>query len=141
MKCLVTGGAGFIGSNLALELEKRGYEVTVVDNMLSGSEDNLKEFKGKFVRADISEPLELKDKFEVIFHQAAITDPRYPNDDETYQTKGDHNGQQLTSSNNVYKTDATNINPNQIIGKAIIKIPLLGYPKIWVTNFINAIKN
>ncbi|MEK6935224.1 MAG: S24/S26 family peptidase [Nanoarchaeota archaeon] len=63
------------------------------------------------------------------------------NEDGTYQTKGDHNGQQLTSSNNVYKTDETNIQQNQIIGKAIIKIPLLGYPKIWVTNFINAFKS
>src|SRR3989344_4204624 len=41
MKCLVTGGAGFIGSNLALELEKLGYEVTVVDNFISGSENIL----------------------------------------------------------------------------------------------------
>ena len=63
------------------------------------------------------------------------------NEDGTYQTKGDHNGQQLTASNNIYKTDETNIQQSQIIGKAIIKIPLLGYPKIWVTNFINAFKN
>ena len=52
MKCLVTGGAGFIGSNLALELEKLGYEVTVVDNFISGSENNLKDFKGKFIELD-----------------------------------------------------------------------------------------
>ena len=63
------------------------------------------------------------------------------NNDGTYQTKGDHNGQQLTATNNMYRTDETNIQQNQIIGKAIIKIPLLGYPKIWVTNFINAFKN
>jgi len=84
MKCLVTGGAGFIGSNLALELEKQGNEVVVVDNMLSGHKDNLKEFKGKFIEADVAEELKLNDKFDIIFHEAAITDPRYPNDDETY---------------------------------------------------------
>ena len=37
MKCLVTGGAGFIGSNLALELENQGHEVTVIDNLLTGN--------------------------------------------------------------------------------------------------------
>ena len=55
------------------------------------------------------------------------------------QTKGDHNQDQLTSSNNPYKTDETNINPNQVIGKAIIRIPYLGWIKIWFTDIINAI--
>jgi len=41
MKCIVTGGAGFIGSNLALQLEKLGHEVTVIDNFISGHIDNL----------------------------------------------------------------------------------------------------
>ena len=102
MKCLVTGGAGFIGSNLALELEKQGYEVTVVDNMLSGSEGNLKEFKGKFVQADAAESFKLKDKFDIIFHQAAITDPRYPNDKETYRknVEGFKNIINLSKKNN-----------------------------------------
>ena len=54
MKCLVTGGTGFIGSNLALELEKQGNEVTVVDNLLSGNKDNLIGFNGNFIEADVS---------------------------------------------------------------------------------------
>jgi len=83
MKCLVTGGAGFIGSNLALELEKLGYEVTVVDNFISGSENNLKDFKGKFIELDDSKEFKLDGKFDVIFHQAAITDPRFGDDNET----------------------------------------------------------
>jgi len=83
MKCLVTGGAGFIGSNLALELEKKGHEVTIVDNLLTGSENNLKEFKGKFMKIDISKQFELNEDFDVIFHEAAITDPRFEDDDET----------------------------------------------------------
>ena len=84
MKCLVTGGAGFIGSNLALELEKQGHEVMVVDNMLTGNKNNLNGFNGKFIDMDVSEPFELNDKLDIIFHQAAITNPRHPNDEETY---------------------------------------------------------
>jgi len=84
MKCLVTGGAGFIGSNLALELERQGHEVVVVDNLLSGNKNNLNGFKGKFIELDVSENFDLNEKFDVIFHEAAITDPRYPNDEETY---------------------------------------------------------
>lgn len=83
MKCLVTGGAGFIGSNLALELEKRRNEVIVVDNLLTGSEHNLEGFKGKFMKIDVSKPFELNEDFDVIFHEAAITDPRFEDDEET----------------------------------------------------------
>src|SRR3989338_6053272 len=81
-RALVTGGAGFIGSNLALELEKQGYDVTVAYNLFSGSKENISGFNGKFVKLDVSKPFELKEKFDVIFHQAAITDPRFGNDDE-----------------------------------------------------------
>ncbi|MBD3252949.1 hypothetical protein GF386_04410 [Candidatus Pacearchaeota archaeon] len=56
--------------------------------------------------------------------------------DEYIKTKGDHNERQLTSSNNIYGTDETKIRESQIIGKAIIKIPLLGWVKIWITEFI-----
>lgn len=102
MECLVTGGAGFIGSNLALELEKQGHEVVVIDNMLSGDKKNLIGFKGIFIELDISEPFELEGKFDIIFHQAAITDPRYPNDEETYNknVEGFKNILSLTKKNN-----------------------------------------
>lgn len=84
MKCLVTGGAGFIGSNLALELEKQDQEVTIIDNLLSGNKKNIKGFKGRFIELDVSNEFDLNENFDVIFHQAAITNPRYPNDEETY---------------------------------------------------------
>ncbi|MBD3164399.1 ADP-glyceromanno-heptose 6-epimerase [Candidatus Woesearchaeota archaeon] len=85
MRCLVTGGAGFIGSNLTIELEKRGNEVMVVDSLLTGNKDNLKGFNGKFINADISKEEELKkipDNLEAVFHEAAITDPRFKDDKE-----------------------------------------------------------
>ncbi len=89
MKCLVTGGAGFIGSNLALELEKIKNEVIVVDNLLTGSKSNLKGFKGKFMEIDVSKPFELNEDFDVIFHEAAITDPRFKDDKETIRANVD----------------------------------------------------
>jgi len=55
------------------------------------------------------------------------------------QTKGDHNEKQLTLSNNFYNTDETKIFKEQVIGKAIIKIPYLGWPKIWATEFFKII--
>ena len=102
MKCLVTGGAGFIGSNLALELEKQGHEVVVVDNLLTGNKNNLIGFKGKFINLDVSKNFDINEKFDVIFHQAAITDPRYPNDDETYSKniQGFKNMIELAKKNN-----------------------------------------
>lgn len=82
MKIAITGGAGFIGSNLALELEKRGDNVTIIDNFSSGNLDNLKNFKGKIIEKDVSIPFELKEKFELIYHLASITDTTFQDDNE-----------------------------------------------------------
>ena len=49
-------------------------------------------------------------------------------------TKGDHNSAQLIASNNVYATDETHINKDQIIGEAVFRIPYLGWLKIWVSD-------
>jgi len=103
MKCLVTGGAGFIGSNLALELEKQGHEVTVIDNLLTGNKNNLNGFNGKFVEMDVSDNnFNINGSFDAIFHEAAITDPRYPNDKETYNknVRGFKNMIKLAQKNN-----------------------------------------
>ena len=43
-KVLVTGGAGFIGSHLVENLINKGYEVMLVDNLLSGKKENTKNF-------------------------------------------------------------------------------------------------
>ncbi|MEO2083474.1 MAG: NAD-dependent epimerase/dehydratase family protein, partial [Desulfurobacteriaceae bacterium] len=49
MKVLITGGAGFIGSNLTLELQKRfpKWEIVVLDDFSSGDFRNLIDFKGE----------------------------------------------------------------------------------------------
>src|SRR3989344_5496126 len=81
-KVLVTGGAGFIGSNLALELEKQGNEVVIADNLFSGDRKNISGSGAKFIKLDVSNPFELKERFDVVFHQASITDPRFGSDKE-----------------------------------------------------------
>lgn len=58
------------------------------------------------------------------------------NKEKIIETKGDHNADQLTISNNIYKTDETNIYENQVIGKAILRVPYLGWPKIWLVDFL-----
>src|SRR5437660_4786159 len=57
MRYLVTGGAGFIGSNTVDELVKRGHSVVVLDDLSSGKEDNLAETRNKitFMKASITD--------------------------------------------------------------------------------------
>ncbi|OGH72446.1 MAG: NAD-dependent dehydratase [Candidatus Magasanikbacteria bacterium RIFCSPLOWO2_12_FULL_43_12] len=64
-KILITGGAGFIGSHLCDYLLKKGNRVVCVDDLFTGSEDNIKHLFGnanfKFIKHDIVEPLFLDD--------------------------------------------------------------------------------
>lgn len=76
MKVIVTGGAGFIGSNLADELSK-SQEVTVFDNLSTGRIENLEGIFKKidFIQGDINNLDLLKKTFidaDTVFHQAAI---------------------------------------------------------------------
>lgn len=73
-KYLITGGAGFIGSNLAFELQNQGHSVTIVDDFSSGHFKNLIGFKGDVVAANVFEEMPEEDYFDAIFHEAAITD-------------------------------------------------------------------
>ena len=78
MRALITGGAGFIGSHLAEALLERGHEVLVIDNLSTGSFDNIAHLKGRegfeyFIETLDNEPLlaELIDRSDVVFHLAA----------------------------------------------------------------------
>jgi len=76
-KYLVTGGAGFIGSNIAFTLENAGNKVSILDNFSSGHFKNLLGFKGDIVAADLNDITwfdTLDGEYEAIFHEAAITD-------------------------------------------------------------------
>jgi UDP-glucose 4-epimerase len=71
MRAVVTGGAGFIGSNLVDALLARGDEVTVVDNFASGKRENLNA-EARLLEHDIREPFSLA--ADVVFHLAAQAD-------------------------------------------------------------------
>lgn len=76
MKILVTGGAGFIGSNLAEELAKRGHEVVALDNFYLGTRKNLKGLNVKIIDGDIRDKdvvNKASDGVDVIFNQAAAS--------------------------------------------------------------------
>jgi len=72
MKYLVTGGAGFIGSNLVEELVREGQEVVVLDNLSTGSLDNLSEVRNRidFILAPAMKVLEIEKikNLDGIFH-------------------------------------------------------------------------
>lgn len=74
---LVTGGAGFIGSNIVKKLVMQGHSVRVVDNLLTGRLKNLKDLFEKidFIEGDLINP-EIADKaakdMDYILHQAAL---------------------------------------------------------------------
>lgn len=74
--CLVTGGAGFIGSHLAAALRARGDRVRVADNLSTGYRHNLDAIPGvEFLEGDIADPAFAARAVagaEVVFHQAAI---------------------------------------------------------------------
>lgn len=75
MDMLVTGGAGFIGSNIALELQDKGYDTVVLDDFSSGNFKNLLGYEGDVVSESIlNVDLNKFEDVDVIFHEAAITD-------------------------------------------------------------------
>jgi UDP-glucose 4-epimerase len=80
MKVLVTGGAGFIGSNLVDGLLEAGHEVVVVDNLASGKRENLNG-SARFYELDIGDPglgdLFARERFDLVSHHAAQIDVRH----------------------------------------------------------------
>jgi UDP-glucose 4-epimerase len=83
MKALITGGAGFVGSHLAERLLEDGYEVHVIDDLSTGSIENIEPLKGRSgfhytIETIMNEPVlaELVDRVDVVFHLAAAVGVR-----------------------------------------------------------------
>ncbi|MBU1167231.1 NAD-dependent epimerase/dehydratase family protein [Patescibacteria group bacterium] len=92
MKILITGGAGFIGSHVQDLYLKKGHEVVVVDNLVTGKETNLNP-KAKFYLADIRDKVALEQIFdqekgiEAVNHHAAHASVRESVEDPAYDAE------------------------------------------------------
>jgi dTDP-glucose 4,6-dehydratase len=76
--CLVTGGAGFLGSHLCDELLRRGHHVVCVDNLETGSLANIEHIRApefEFLQLDIVEPYFVERPVDVVYHLASPASP------------------------------------------------------------------
>jgi dTDP-glucose 4,6-dehydratase len=76
---VVTGGAGFLGSHLVDYLLDKGHRVIAIDNLVTGSVDNLAHLAGKplfhFIKQDVTEFLFLQESVEYVWHFASPASP------------------------------------------------------------------
>lgn len=100
MKILVTGGAGFLGSNLCEALLDKNYEVVCVDNLITGNKKNIEEFlkdkKFVFIKHDVVELLNKNlGKIDQIYHLASPASPKdyfaYPLETMMTSSQGTYN--------------------------------------------------
>ena len=81
MRSVITGGAGYIGSNLADALQARGDDVHIIDNFSTGREEFLTNFTGTVHRIDLtdedSDLTAIFDQTDTVYHLAANADVRF----------------------------------------------------------------
>ncbi len=89
MKVIVTGGAGFLGSHLCDKLIEKGNQVLCIDNLLTGSLDNIAHLQNtpnfEFIQADASEGLPENLDFDELYHLASPASPN-KNNPKSYQS-------------------------------------------------------
>lgn len=90
IKCIVTGGAGFIGSHLVDKLLEQGYKVAIIDNLSTGRKENINP-KADFYNINIQDSkvsnIFNKVKPDIVFHYAAQIDVRKSVDDPIESAK------------------------------------------------------
>ncbi len=79
-RAIISGAAGFIGSHFCDRLLAEGFEVTALDNLLTGSENNIAHLRGnprfRFILHDVTQPLELDEPVDYVLHLASPASPR-----------------------------------------------------------------
>ncbi len=110
MKALVTGGAGFIGSNVVKRLLEKNYEVVVYDNLSTGYKDNLNGYDVDFINGDILDQDKLNSasvNADVVFHLAAAVGRQrsidYPQQDSMINLIGTVNVLEAMRKNSIPK--------------------------------------
>ena len=110
MRYVVTGGAGFVGSNLVKSLVKEGHNVIVIDNLVNGKKENLSQVLDQvnFIDLDIRDYDKMEKQIQHvdgIFHQAALTvvQDSFDNPQEYHEVNvvGTENIFKLANKNNV----------------------------------------
>ncbi|HLX10094.1 MAG TPA: UDP-glucuronic acid decarboxylase family protein, partial [Thermoanaerobaculia bacterium] len=78
-RAVITGGAGFLGSHLCERLLREGHEVVCVDNLLTGSRDNVAHLAGRpdftFLEHDVTTPFEVPGEVAYVLHFASPASP------------------------------------------------------------------
>ncbi|MFA4960325.1 MAG: hypothetical protein WC548_01555 [Candidatus Pacearchaeota archaeon] len=136
-----------IVESCSMHHEKNGFEeIFDISNIYEKNEITLDDtddwtFQNGFNKGDIIFVVGTTNNVKIgdviIFNAARSLSPhpiihRVVKTNETLETKGDNNAGQLTQTNNPNMVDETNIEKNQIIGKAIFRIPYVGWVKlIW----------
>jgi dTDP-glucose 4,6-dehydratase len=75
---VVTGGAGFLGSHLCDHLVSKGYRVICIDNLDTGSLQNVEHLRGdefRFINQDVTLHLDIDEPVDVVYHLAALASP------------------------------------------------------------------
>ncbi|MCH8156499.1 MAG: SDR family oxidoreductase [Nitrospinae bacterium] len=106
-RTLVTGGAGFLGSHLCDYLLEKGHEVICMDNLLTGSRDNIRHIKSdrfQFVEHNVTKYIEVKGPLDYILHFASPASPvdylEFPIQTLKVGSLGTHNALGLAKAKN-----------------------------------------
>ena len=79
MRVLITGGAGFIGSHLCDDLLSQGHEVIAMDNLSTGSTDNIAHLAGNerfsFIKHDVTNYIYVPGSLDAVLHLASLPSP------------------------------------------------------------------